>query len=100
MVERRADSQTLTTASPPGAFSAVGGMLMGGLARPPAGEKAYAGQQSAEDETPGRADNLFAPVEGLYRATGRFADQAQDKALGLASPTGRSVHCSPPPWRS
>lgn len=65
----------------------VGTMLMPGLLDRLLAKRAYAGQQTAEHETPERADNLFAPVEGLHRTAGRFADQARDEALGLASGT-------------
>lgn len=65
----------------------VGNMLMPGLLDRLLAKRAYEGQQTAENETPERADNLFAPVEGLHRTAGRFADQARDKALGLASGT-------------
>lgn len=65
----------------------IGNMLMPGLLDRLLARKAYQGQQTAEDEDPAHADNLFEPVEGLHRTTGRFADQARGKALGLASET-------------
>lgn len=50
-------------------------------------KRAWDGQLTDEDEEPGRPDNLYGPVEGLARASGRFADRAADKAMGMSSET-------------
>ncbi len=46
-------------------------------------KKAYDGQFTSEDETPGRPDNLFAPVPGDFGSHGRFDAQARRKSAQL-----------------
>ncbi|WP_434456307.1 SDR family oxidoreductase [Stutzerimonas urumqiensis] len=65
--------------------SILGNMVMPGMLDRMLANRAWDGQLTPESETPGRPDNLYAPVEGLHRTDGRFTQQAQDKALGLGS---------------
>jgi short-subunit dehydrogenase len=50
---------------------------------------AYDAQQSAEEESGGRPDNLFAPAPGHHTAHGRFDDRARARGLMVSSKTLR-----------
>jgi short-subunit dehydrogenase len=55
--------------------------LLPGLGDRLAARQAYEGQQTDDAETPGRADNLFAPVAGSFGAHGRFDPRARGRSM-------------------
>lgn len=63
----------------------LGNMLMPGLLDRILARQAWDGQMTDEPDPAGRPDNLFEPVEGVHRTSGRFSDQARDHAPGLSS---------------
>ena len=65
----------------------IGTLLMPGLLDRLMARQAWSGQLTSEDAPADRPDNLFEPVAGEHSADGRFGDQTQNKALGLASET-------------
>lgn len=70
------------------AFQAIlGNMVLPGVLDRMMAKRAWEGQLTDEDEEPNRPDNLYGPVEGLARASGRFSEHAVDKAMGLSAET-------------
>lgn len=73
-------------------FKAIlGNMLMPGLLDRLLARQAWDGQMTAAEDPADRPDNLFRPVEGLHRTSGRFSDQARDRALALSSKNARQL---------
>lgn len=69
----------------------LGNMLMPGLLDRLLARQAWDGQMTAAEDPADRPDNLFGPVEGLHRTSGRFSDQARDRALALSSKNARQL---------
>jgi short-subunit dehydrogenase len=70
------------------AFQAIlGNMALPSVLDRMMAKRAWEGQLTDEDEEPNRPDNLYGPVEGLARASGRFSERAVDKAMGLSAET-------------
>ena len=67
----------------PSVKTVVGSKIAPGIADRYLARTGYASQQRAEPVEPGRADNLFEPVEGDYGAHGAFDDQAKTSSLQL-----------------
>ena len=73
-------------------FKAIlGNMLMPGLLDRLLARQAWDGQMTTTEDPADRPDNLFEPVEGLHRTSGRFSDQARDRALGLSATSARQL---------
>ena len=69
-------------------FQAIlGNMFMPGLLDRMMARQAWGGQLTDEPANTAQPDNLFEQVDGLHRINGRFADRAQDHAVGLSSET-------------
>ncbi|CEG54423.1 MULTISPECIES: SDR family oxidoreductase [Pseudomonadaceae] len=70
------------------AFQAIlGNMVLPGVLDRMMAKRAWEGQLTGEDEEPNRPDNLYGPVEGLARTSGRFSERAVDKAMGVSAET-------------
>ena len=69
----------------------LGNMLAPGLLDRLLARQAWDGQMTAAEDPADRPDNLFGPVEGLHRTSGRFSDQARDRALALSSKNARQL---------
>ncbi|WP_058542097.1 MULTISPECIES: SDR family oxidoreductase [Pseudomonas] len=75
-------------------FEAIlGGMLFPGLLDRVMAKRAWDGQLTDEKEDPDRSDNLYGPVNGLARTSGRFSERACGKAVGLSSETAGKLIC-------
>ena len=73
-------------------FKAIlGNMLMPGLLDRMLARQAWDGQMTTTEDPADRPDNLFEPVEGLHRTSGRFSDQTRDRALALSSKNARQL---------
>lgn len=73
-------------------FKAIlGNMLAPGLLDRMLARQAWDGQMTAAEDPADRPDNLFEPVEGLHRTSGRFSDQARERALALSSKNARQL---------
>ena len=69
----------------------IGNKIAPGLLDRYLANAAYEGQQTAEPEDAGRADNLYEPVPGLHRTRGRFDNRARDTSPHLWLATHRAL---------